>query len=215
MRDNVEMDNAGRGLGFMAKAARLQGYLNETVADLNTSAARHRLGVRFVAPDNDDVFYLVGQVDAAFYDGDGERVFAEQVDTAVEVMKRLLAGECSHEHVAGLCQSGKNGVITCLNDFMGPVFLAARGVWVQPMVWLPNNRGMEQQSEKKFRQACLLNSCLRVEMPGGPPWSVRTYREQLRARMAAAVGRVIDRDRLDASTAQRLRREFGDFGRDG
>jgi hypothetical protein len=213
--DNIEMNTAGPRLGFMEKAARLQGYLNETIAGLNAAANDHRLGVRFVAPDQDDVLHLVGRVDDSFFVGDGERLFAEQLDTAVEVMKRLLNGDCCHEHVAGLCQSGKNGVITCLNDFLGPVFLAAKGCWVQPMVWLPNNRGMEQQSERKFRQACLLNSCLRVQTTGGEPRTVQHYREQLRIRMSAAVGRVIERDRLEPSTAQRLRREFNDFGRDG
>ncbi len=199
---------------FHHQADLLRTYFAEVVEALHGSAIRHHLGVRFAQPDENELLRLVGRLDPSFFLGEGERIFPQQIEAHAELAARLLDANFSHDHVSGLTQSGKNGLITCLIDFFGPVLLASRDRWLLPLVWLPNNKGMESQSEAKFRQAGLLNSVVRVETPGAYR-TVAKYRADLRRKLEQALEAALRSDDVAPSDAQRLRKELNQVGSGG
>jgi len=128
--------------------------------------------ISFAIPEDSDINNLAGKIPSLEYFENGfERIFPEQIRSAWNVMVSLIDGK-THEHVTGLTQLGKNGLITVLLDFLGVVAFAkdttkdpAKKVKVLvPVAWLPNAINMEKQSIEKFRQSMLLNGIIRCHI---------------------------------------------------
>ena len=102
---------------------------------------------------------MAGQIPSLeYFQGEFEKIFPEQIRSAWEVIVSLIMGE-KQEHVTGLTQLGKNGLITVLLDFLGVVAGAYEVVENKnedpkiliPVAWLPNAINMEKQSIEKLR----------------------------------------------------------------
>lgn len=207
-------DNTGNEGVFGRKVRDLKQYYIDIMRSLNESAVRFDLSVSFDIPSADFIQTMAGKIPDEFFNGNYERVFPEQVETALEVVSRLLKGEITNEHVVGLTQSGKNGTITALQDFLGPIFLLSghgeQRTVVQPIVWLPNNTGMENQSATKFQQSCELNGGI-VIRNSNQSITVQGYREHLYRNMVSTCAEIAQRECADTKAQQRIQVEVDQF----
>ena len=203
-------DKSGDQGVFGRKVQELKKYYTDVTNALNESAIRFDLEISFDIPGGDFIHTMAGKIPGGFFNGTYERVFPEQVETALEVVSRLLKGNITNEHVVGLTQSGKNGTITSLQDFLGPIFLLSSQTAVQPIVWLPNNTGMENQSATKFQQSCELNGGI-VIRNREKSITVQGYREHLYRNVVSTCAEIAQRECADTKAQQRIQVEVDQF----
>ena len=193
---------------FESKLLKLQDYYNTTVSELNDAAKKWTPFINFHVPAEDEIRKLVGKVDDFFNDG-FEKVYPEQIRTAWQVMASILEDN-SQEHVTGLTQLGKNGMITVLMDFLGPVTCHRKEICL-PIAWLPNAINMEQQSIRKFEQSTLLNSLIRFEQKPSRVISVGKFRKNVISKLKPEIKKMIRESESRLDIRQNLESEVEEF----
>ena len=159
---------------FDEKVKRLLIYYTDLVTCLNDTAKNTTPYITFAEPESSQINNLAGKIPSLEYFEDGfEKIYPEQIRSAWNVMVSLIRGE-TQEHVTGLTQLGKNGLITVLLDFIGIVAAAydenddrnedRTDRLLLPVAWLPNAINMEKQSIEKFKQSMLLNNIIQCHI---------------------------------------------------
>ena len=157
---------------FQERVKLLKEYYENLVKHLNETALKLTPYIRFAIPDHSQVYDLAGKINnVKFFKDEFEKIFPQQIRSAWEVIVSLINGK-TQEHVTGLTQLGKNGLITVLLDFLGIVAYAREKnknqdecpKFLVPVAWLPNAINMERQSIKKFGQSMLLNGIVKCHI---------------------------------------------------
>jgi hypothetical protein len=180
---------------FDEKKELVRAYYESLVAALNMESSQLGNIVSFQSPSDDVLSNLVGGIPSAKkFQKDFERIFPEQVATAFEVMHSLIVNDLSHEHVTGLTQIGKSGLITVLMDFVGIVSYAhsEKSKVLLPVAWLPNAINMEKQSIRKMSQSSFLNGHISV-LVGDREVRLGRFNETVNQRLARRVAENIGR----------------------
>ncbi len=193
---------------FESKLTNLHNYYKVTVSELNTAAEKWTPGISFQIPEMDDIRKLIGKVDDFFNEG-FEKIYPEQIRTAWQVMASIQDNN-SQEHVTGLTQLGKNGMITVLMDFFGPVSSLNNEICL-PIAWLPNAINMEQQSIRKFEQSTLLNSLIRFQQQGKQAYSIGMLRKNIINKLKPEIKKLIREEESRLDIRQTLESEVEDF----
>jgi hypothetical protein len=193
---------------FESKLVKLQNYYKATVSELNTAAEKWTPGISFQIPEIDDIQKLIGKVDDFFNEG-FEKIYPEQIRTAWQVMASIQDNN-SQEHVTGLTQLGKNGMITVLMDFFGPVSSLNNEICL-PIAWVPNAINMEQQSIRKFEQSTLLNSLIRFQQQGKQAYSIGMLRKNIINKLKPEIKKMIREEESRLDIRQTLESEVEDF----
>jgi hypothetical protein len=160
------ISNKSKADGFEEKKKMLRAYFTTVVEALNKEANLMDAGISFEIPEDNDISTIAGKIpNADRFNSTYEKIFPEQIASAFDAMQSIIVEDLAHEHVTGLTQLGKNGMITVLMDFLGVVSYSKmkKQKILLPVAWLPNAINMEKQSIEKLTQSSLLNGIIIVK----------------------------------------------------
>ena len=153
---------------FSQKLAKLKNYYSSIIKSLNQVSNSLTPYISFEMPSDDALNNLAGNIpNLEYFENGYEKIYPEQIRSSWQVIEGLVQGH-SQEHVTGLTQLGKNGLITIVLDFLGIVAIAnpTDPQHLLPVAWLPNAINMEQQSLRKFNESMKLNSIIKCKFSG-------------------------------------------------
>ena len=184
--------NSTQETNFEKMKSTLRSYLANLVEALNKEAALLQCGLSFELPDENALSVLAGKIPSIeAFEERYEKIYQEQIASAFEVINSIVNEGLAHEHVTGLTQLGKSGLITVLMDFLGIISYHTIKKILLPIAWLPNAINMEKQSIEKLTQSSLLNGCIHVKTKQMtfPLWK---FNEIVKAKMASLIGKKIN-----------------------
>lgn len=203
---------------FQKKVKSLSKYYEDLINCLNETAKKSTPYITFAIPDENQINDLAGQIPSLeYFQGEFEKIFPEQIRSAWEVIVSLIMGE-KQEHVTGLTQLGKNGLITVLLDFLGVVAGAYEVIENKnedpkiliPVAWLPNAINMEKQSIEKFGQSMLLNGIIRCHI-GDKIFALGDYHETFTMKLKQAIVKTIENDSGSNTDRTKFKKLIADF----
>jgi hypothetical protein len=193
-------------------------YLAWVCQTLNAVTDRIGLDCGFGVEDPDFIAKKVSDSDGGnlFLQGKGERLYEETCQTVLEVIKSIIQG--NSVALIGAVQSGKSTVISACYDFLSPIlYLTSKKTRRSfSMIWLPNNLGMEKQSQQKYKLFSELHRYITIGNGNGYI-EVNQYMQESRREFNAAFQKIHQQDvgqlntnvMVHTSPAMMLRRTHG------